>query len=1067
MAVMAMVLAAMPGASTGQPGQPAQPPAVVLPTIPHEAAPDARPHPDYLAEALKRTRLRVDEPFRSVRPRGPAASDALRYVVLPVQAQAFGFAPAFNAVVAAHLDRELALRGAAANRQIDVLDANGPFVRRLDDGVVEALARQRPSAELLGLYLGHDGIDRGFLTVTLKKDGRARAAHRELHLSAEPTEAAAAFAALLPKMLDELGLAVTRGAPAAAAAPDSCTENAWRLARPAGASWGLEWACHAIVVGTLLPEFNDDADGYPLPATPAKLAWLATAYVEALGLRASDPVAAAIKEAAWQQLRLPATAGPASIARLTRSTDPVVSRVAKLLAAPEIFARQPVRSGREAIEQYLAQAAEGLPPFARAVFIERGQLNESFRTVDLCAIERTLPGAMVSARCLEESRTQGERLSPAGAGTGALDSERLMFQEWRLARHHKDIRYVGLTLGQQQKLGQTLAALPADVARHPFIRRQSHTARQRVEQQGSFEQHLQRARGEVTSFVQSTADLQRYDGTLAQQSLSNRAWTGNSLIESDLEIQLQIADERRLLSVLRFDRYVSAAMPRAQRAKGDAAAFLYDGHFWQAESELARRRWEREAAATGGMPQVPQPAMMPLFTPLDDGAYTTRPEATLRSTIASVPSDMEVRVGLAMQLLKRGRPMAEARGVIDGRPRNQRIDQQVGESHVWVDPADAFFFAGELDAARHYYEQVRSIGTGSSSDLTARARLALIDGDIDEATEATAARVRRYDSDYVRRDLAGLMILRGRKAEAWQVLKPRLMTPKTLQLWVGALVGWRVDGLDRPGVSRWFEREGFVQAQLEGVRVPEILTHLHTVTDRLPTDADVTALSADYPRGTTSSPAVSARLMQLALQQERVDPKAYEALRASVRQLDSYGNNFLRPLFTWVAWQATGGRDPELESVRVTSVESGGFDALLSQALLRALEGRLQPSIESLRAARVQMSELGLGSSNVERSVPSAYHYALAGYLMFRKTGHEAYRSEALQFAQAYQRMFPYWGWSYALEALLSSDDKARTRAFCRAKHLDRASYFLSQVPRATAALAAKSCPVPSKLWAR
>jgi hypothetical protein len=186
--ITALVLGLVPGLLAAQPR-------VILPVMPHEAAPDARPHPDYLAEALKRTRLVVDEPFRSVRPRGPAAGDALRYLVLPVQAQAFGFAPAFSAVVAAQLDRELALRRVAANRQTDVLDAQGPFARRLGDGTVEALARQHPAAEMLALYLGHDGIDRAFLTLTLKKDGRARVAHRELPLGADPRPTAVAFAA--------------------------------------------------------------------------------------------------------------------------------------------------------------------------------------------------------------------------------------------------------------------------------------------------------------------------------------------------------------------------------------------------------------------------------------------------------------------------------------------------------------------------------------------------------------------------------------------------------------------------------------------------------------------------------------------------------------------------------------------------------------------------------------------------------------------------------------------------------------------------------------------------------
>lgn len=127
-----------------------------LPALPHEIQRDRWPQPDYFAEALKLTSVRPGDAAKSVRLK-TADGQAPRVLVLPVQTQAFGFAPAFRAIVAASLDHELAARGVPANRQTDVLDVNGPWVRRLDDATVAEFAAAHPTSSMLGLYIGHDG----------------------------------------------------------------------------------------------------------------------------------------------------------------------------------------------------------------------------------------------------------------------------------------------------------------------------------------------------------------------------------------------------------------------------------------------------------------------------------------------------------------------------------------------------------------------------------------------------------------------------------------------------------------------------------------------------------------------------------------------------------------------------------------------------------------------------------------------------------------------------------------------------------------------------------------------
>src|SRR5258708_4860468 len=258
-------------ASSQQPAMPGAMPwksAIVLPVIPHEAKPDVRPYPEYVAEALKLTQLAPDDSFKAVRLH-TVNGEKHRYLVLPVQTEAFGFTPAFRALVAAHLDHEFARRGIDGNRQSEVLDAYGPFVRRLDEATQDALARQHPSSILVGLYLGHDGADKAFLTLVSKDGDRTQRAHRDIPLPVKPREAVTALAALLPGLLDELRLGVPPAAVGAAATDDTCKEQTWQLIRPTSTADGVALACHAIVVGTLMPAVEGRPSVFPKPRTPA------------------------------------------------------------------------------------------------------------------------------------------------------------------------------------------------------------------------------------------------------------------------------------------------------------------------------------------------------------------------------------------------------------------------------------------------------------------------------------------------------------------------------------------------------------------------------------------------------------------------------------------------------------------------------------------------------------------------------------------------------------------------------------------------------------------------------
>jgi len=125
-----------------------------------------------------------------------------------------------------------------------------------------------------------------------------------------------------------------------------------------------------------------------------------------------------------------------------------------------------------------------------------------------------------------------------------------------------------------------------------------------------------------------------------------------------------------------------------------------------------------------------------------------------------------------------------------------------------------------------------------------------------------------------------------------------------------------------------------------------------------------------------------------------------------------------------------------------------------------ALEGQTAESLRYLTAARFALSALGRGEL-VNRPVPAPYQFALAGYLMFQRTRDESYRQQTLSFVRAYQKVHPFLGWLYSMEALMDERPKERFAAACRAQFLDAQSHFLKLAK--VSGLDARSCA--ASLW--
>jgi hypothetical protein len=267
----------------------------------------------------------------------------------------------------------------------------------------------------------------------------------------------------------------------------------------------------------------------------------------------------------------------------------------------------------------------------------------------------------------------------------------------------------------------------------------------------------------------------------------------------------------------------------------------------------------------------------------------------------------------------------------------------------------------------------------------------------------------------------------------------RATSAEVFQLWIGAYTGHRIENASLDQIDAWILSKKLDKAQIDRWDASQLYQHLQVVMDRLPEEADIQRLKR--PRGAEAYAgrflSASARLFRSAL----LDASFAEAYRDATAALKDSGDNpsssYMQSLYAWAAWQASAGKDDFIQEVRATTTRSG-FDEMLAKSMVLALEGDTKESLRFYTAARFQLAETS------DRRIPGLYSYALAGFLMHRRTSNDAYRQETLRFVRSQQAVFPYYGWLYAMDALLESDPKKRRTSACRARFLDPGSYFLS-----------------------
>ncbi|MBV8659085.1 MAG: hypothetical protein JO142_14765 [Burkholderiales bacterium] len=1011
------------------------PVAPVLDPLPHELHPDDWPQPDYFSEALKLTRFQPGERSRALKLAAGLDPDVL---VLPVQMEAFGWAPAFTAILGARLDHELATRAIDANRQTDLFDAEGPYVRRFTKAEIAAFAAAHARSKVLALYVGRDAAGKDFVTLTLLRDGHLLRVHRSFVELPQVSAALDAFSANFPAMLDELGLVAGKAKPPTESLR-RCDASDWALVDLKPGATRAARACRALVVGTLLPEFEWETTDYSRPKTADKLPWLAEAWVEADALMPDS--SSAMRAVAWSQFEL--TQSYDAVSTAIDVDDPVVRALARGLWARTRTKRMPMASRDVAQEDYAAAASTGLPPFAHAAFTERAAFQQQFRRVDLCSLEMELPALRTPVDCTE--RQAPARRQPA------TRAERALLEAWRIAGAYKDLYIEGEARAIPERRRAVLDSMPTRIAAHPLIRMERFRSEHFNEATGSFEALVKRAKAATADFVQTTADVQRWNSILSNNTVRYDDWTSNEALRGDPAIWAVAMDEERLTAVLSLDGFKSREFPPFMRATHANLNLLSAGPL---VNPGARQAPPVRPAIVASSPQGanPRPAISrPVFRP-DPFANMWIPDwkdqKQIELAVKDDPEDLLALTDLAVLRLKTGQSVVQVRALIDAMPSDKRAGSAIGESHRWASPAHAFFFAGELEAAGFYYSKVARTGTYSSSDLQARVRLRLLAGDIPGALKASQERLDRYQDDFARRDIAGYEFMRGHPDRAWAALAPRLPMSDQSEFWAGVMVGQRMQGMSARSARDWIVKSSYGHARIGGVDILTFHALRFMIDDRVPSADDIALLAelrAQQPDG--PPPGAIADLQALALLKQlatapRVAPEDVQAVRdLLVDPSDWRTRSALKPLYAWAAWQASGGKDSSLTSLRAAKLTQD-FDSLLAKGVLLGLDKQHDEALRYLRAARYDLVNT-IGSLRRDaRSAP--YSAAFVAWLLYGQTHDARYRDEALLLARAHERTFPFLAWPYALDASLSPDGPARTTAACRAAFLDRGSLFLS-----------------------
>ena len=410
---------------------------------------------------------------------------------------------------------------------------------------------------------------------------------------------------------------------------------------------------------------------------------------------------------------------------------------------------------------------------------------------------------------------------------------------------------------------------------------------------------------------------------------------------------------------------------------------------------------------------------------------------------------------------------------------------KVGIANNAVDVGSLFYWSGHFAEAIPLYEIAANLNTGADSSLASDLRLKLLNGDYLGAAQGSYDRATRYNSPYAFRDYLGLLHVFGYSKQAWDAFNVLVTQFDGPQVWETALVGHRVSGATESEIIEWAGQDQYRSLGVLSNNSAKYLLRA-VVTDRSPSTAAISAIerldapvwkvsyiheqtvraSRDGQRHFVVGPRASegsqlpidafSRGEKVQVKSELVYfAQAYKAMReqdfeAASALLNEAATRYdlsqpaLGYILPYAAFAAAKSGDTAVIETKISSFEPRtlDFDLLLAKAVLTGIAGNTKESLAFLHRASVRRPFTEL------RPIYTEYQFAEICEWLYESTGKSPYRDIALDWVKKNQKSQPWFSWTYAMEAKLTTDASARRKAIQMANYLDPGSQRLQSVSK-------------------
>jgi len=394
------------------------------------------------------------------------------------------------------------------------------------------------------------------------------------------------------------------------------------------------------------------------------------------------------------------------------------------------------------------------------------------------------------------------------------------------------------------------------------------------------------------------------------------------------------------------------------------------------------------------------------------------------------------------------------------------------------DAGSKLFWAGEIDGAEQLYSIAAADGSGSNANMSSMIRLLLINSELELATELTAARARRYESEYAYRDLVAMLHALGEHTDAWALFDSVSARQFKPQLWTGAMAGHRAEDFSLADVAAWLrtgnrtgmqaeevnlaERYLFVMGTLDRAVTPELETLLQRLATfekpraergwlygRTKTVGPDPAYKHMHPDAELVMPTES-RLVLAARAMRNLQTRNFAAARGDFEHLmQSYRLNEFAPYMAWASIKSgdTGtirywldDHDRRFKIDNTAQCNHCRYVPQLVAALVEGAEGKHERALDLLRRA------LADRPYTESRAVFTYYQVLEAAELLYAESGEERYRDFVLDKARRFTVIQPVYAWAYAMVARYTTDSSERREFLATALHLDPQSWRALQL---------------------